>query len=167
MQNKLSGMFGGEEMQIWLCVPVKSSLPFALEISAHFADSSWVDVKSSRKSTNCHYTLWNNALVHWSCVQDVSFCRKLTDELGFKQTKPTILWEDNNGLFELSSQVRPLYKDRSKHFEIRFRFISDYVDRGLLERRHVDSKDQLTDLGTVPRPWPQLHRMRPTLYDEV
>ena len=94
-----------------------------------------------------------------SCAQDVAFCRKLADELGFKQTKPTILWEDNNGLFELSSQVRPLYKDRSKHFEIRFRFISDYVDRGLRERRHVDSKDQLTDLGTVPRLGPQLQHM--------
>ncbi len=29
-----------------------------------FADSSWSDVKPSRKSTNCHYILCNNALVH-------------------------------------------------------------------------------------------------------
>jgi hypothetical protein len=65
-----------------------------------FADSSWPDVKPSRKSTNCHYFLCNNALVHWrskitsilatstteaeliiaaSCAQDVAFCRKLAD----------------------------------------------------------------------------------------
>ena len=110
----------------------------------------------------------NNALVHWcskiasilttstteaeliiaaSCAQDVVFCRKLADELGFKQTKPTILWEDNNGCLSLAKSGH--YKGRSKHFEIRFRFISDYVDRGLLELRHVDSKDQLVDLGTA------------------
>ena len=59
------------------------------------------------------------------------------------------------------------YKGRSKHFEIRFRFIRDYIDRGLLELRRVDSKDQLEDLGTDPRPWSQLQRMRPTLYGEV
>jgi hypothetical protein len=72
-----------------------------------FADSSWDSVKPSRKSTNCHYILCNNALVHWcskissilttstkeaelisttSCTQDVVFCRKLVDELGFKNS---------------------------------------------------------------------------------
>jgi hypothetical protein len=83
-------------------------------------------------------------------VQNVSICRKLADELGFKQTKPTILWEDNNGCLNLAKSDH--YKDRSKHFEIRFRFISDYIDRGLLELRCVDSKNQLADLGTDPRP---------------
>ncbi len=29
-----------------------------------FDDSSWDDLKSSRKSTKCHYILCNNALVH-------------------------------------------------------------------------------------------------------
>ena len=99
------------------------------------------------------------------CIGAVAYCRKLADELGFKQTKPTILWEDNNGCLSLAKSGH--YKGRSKHFELRFRFISDYVDRGLLELRRVDSKDQLADLGTAPRPWPQLQRMRPTLYGEV
>jgi len=84
------------------------------------------------------------------CAQDVAFCRKLADELGFKQTKPTILWEDNNDCLSLVKSDH--YKDRSKYFEIRFLFITDYVDRGLLELRRVDSKDQLADLGTAPRP---------------
>jgi hypothetical protein len=151
-----------------------------------YTDSSWADVKPSRKSINCHYILCNNALVHWrskiasilatsttkaelisaaSCAQDVTFCRKLANESGFKQTKPTILWEDNNGCLSLDKSDH--YKGRSKHFEIRFRFISDYNDRELLEIRHVDSKEQMADLGTAPRPWSQLQRMRPTLYGEV
>jgi hypothetical protein len=45
-----------------------------------------------------------------------------------------------------------LAKFRSKHFAIRFQFISNYVDRGLLEQLRVDCKDQLADLGTAPRP---------------
>jgi hypothetical protein len=61
-----------------------------------------------------------------SCDQDVAFCRKLADELGFKQTKPSILWEDNNGCLSLAKSGH--YKGRRKHFEIRFRFISDYID---------------------------------------
>ena len=67
-----------------------------------WVDSSWADVKTSRKSTNCHYIACNNALVHWRskvasilatstteselisdaiCSQDVAFCGKLDNEL--------------------------------------------------------------------------------------
>ena len=151
-----------------------------------WADSSWADVKPSRKSTSCHYIACNNALVHWrskvasilatstteaelisaaSCSQDVAFCRKLANELGFMQTKPTVLHEDNNGCLSLARTGH--YRGRSKHFALRFQFISDYIDRGLLNLRYVASKDQLADLGTKSCPWPQLQRMRPRLYGEA
>ncbi len=177
--------WGRRDAELTWCVS-KSKAPIQPGDIGSFADSSWVNVKTSRKSTHCHYILCDNALVHWSskitsilatstteaelisvgsCAQDVSFCRMLTDELGFKQTKPIILSEDNNGCLSLAKSGH--YKDRSKNFEIRFRFISDYIDRGLLEIRRVDSEDQMTDLGTTPRPWSQLQRMRPTLYGEV
>jgi hypothetical protein len=42
--------------------------------------------------------------------QDVAFCRKLVNELGFKQTKPTILWEDNNGCLSFAKSDH--YKDK-------------------------------------------------------
>ena len=101
-----------------------------------------------------------------SCAQDVAFCRKLANELGFVQTKPTILWEDNKRLFSLerSGHYR---RGRSKHFALRFQFISDYIDRGILELRRIPTKDQLADLGTKACPCPQLQRMRPKLYGEV
>ena len=151
-----------------------------------WVDSSWADVKPSRKSTSCHYIVCNNALVHWrskvasilatstteaelisaaSCSQDVAFCRKLANELGFTQTKPTVLWEDNNGCLSFARTGH--YRGRSKHFALRFQFISDYIDRGILMLRYVASKDQLADLGTKSCPWPQLQRMRPRLYGEA
>jgi hypothetical protein len=51
-----------------------------------FADSSWSDVKPSRKSTNCHYILCNNALVH--------SCSKIASILG--GLIPDIIQDDNN-----------------------------------------------------------------------
>ena len=111
-----------------------------------WVDSSWADVKPSRKSTS-HYILCNNALVHRRskvasilttstteaavisaarCSQDVVFCRKLANELGFTETKPTVLWEDNNGCLSLARTGH--YRGRSKHFALRFQFISDYID---------------------------------------
>ena len=58
-------------------------------------------------------------------------------------------------------------RGRSKHFALRFQFISDYIDRGILELLCIPTKAQLADLGTKACPCPQLQRMRPTLYGEV
>ena len=115
----------------WCASKVKLSLtPGEFE---SWADSSWADVKPSRKSTS-HYIKCNNALVHWQskvasilatstteaevisaakCSQDAAFCRKLANEPGFMQTKPTVLLEDNNGC--LSVVQTGHYRGRSKH----------------------------------------------------
>jgi hypothetical protein len=177
--------WGRREAKLTWCAS-KVKLPLTPGEFESWADSSWADVKPSRKSTSCHYIACNNALVHWrskvasilatstteaelisaaSCSQDVAFCRKLANELGFMQTKPTVLWEDNNGCLSLARTGH--YRGRSKHFALWFQFISDYIDRGLLNLRYVASKDQLADLGTKSCPWPQLQRMRPRLYGEA
>jgi hypothetical protein len=85
-----------------------------------------------------------------SCAQDVAFYRKLVNELGFVQTKPTILWEDNKGCLSLAKSGH--YRGRSKHFALRFQFIFDYIVRGILELCHIPTKDHLDDLGTKACP---------------
>ena len=128
----------------------------------------------------------NNALVHWwskvasvlatstteaelisaaSCAQDVAFCRKLTNELGFRTNKAYHSLGRQQRLFSLARSGH--CRDRSKHFALRFQFISDYIDRGILELLCIPTKAQLADLGTKACPCPQLQRMRPKLYGEV
>ncbi len=115
---------------------------------------------AEQRSTSCLYIMCNNALVHWrskvasvlatstteaelisdaSCAQGVAFCRRLANELGFVQAKPTILWEGNTGFLSLAKSGH--YRGRSKHFSLRFQFISDHVDQGILELRHIPTKD--------------------------
>ena len=48
-----------------------------------------------------------------SQVVSCAIMRKLANELGFLQTKPTVLWEDNNGC--LSVVQTGHYRGRSKH----------------------------------------------------
>ncbi len=100
--------WGRRESKLTCCA---SKVKLSLTPGEFESDSSWADVNPSRKSTSCHYIMCNNALVHWrskvasilatsttgfelisaaSCSQDVAFCRKLANELGFMQTKPTL-----------------------------------------------------------------------------
>jgi hypothetical protein len=58
------------------------------------------------------------------------------------------------------------FKGRSRHIDLRYMFLSDYIARGLVKFERVDSKNQIADIGTAPRPWPVFQRHRPVLYGE-
>jgi hypothetical protein len=89
----------------------KVNPPFQAGQFHSFADSSWVDVIPSRKSTNSYDIFCNNAVVSWKtklsaiiaissteaelisaayCAAEVAFIRKLAQELGFVQVSQTI-----------------------------------------------------------------------------
>ena len=59
---------------------------------------------------------------------DVAYCRKLANELGFLQLHPTIIHEDNLGAKQIAGSGN--FKGRSKHFELRWRFLHHYIKRG-------------------------------------
>ena len=151
-----------------------------------FADSSWVDILPSHKSTNCYHVFCNNSVVSWItklsaiivtpsteaelisvayCSTEVVFLRKLTQELGFVQVSPTIIFEDNNGAIVLGKSGH--FKGCSNHIDSRFFILTDYTSRRLVKFDRVDTKNQIDDIGTTPRPWPVLQRNRPVLYGEA
>ena len=90
------------------------------------------------------------------CATEVAFLRKLAEELGFIQVSPTIIYEDNNGCIALGNSGH--FKDHSRHIDLCYMFLSDYIARGLVKFERVDSKNQIADIGTAPRPWPVLKK---------
>jgi hypothetical protein len=101
-------------------------------------DASWADVVPQRKSSLSYLIFCNNAVFSWksslssvlamssaeaelialcACAADVAYCRKLANELGFLQLRPTIIHEDNVGAKQLAESGN--FKGRSKHFEVR------------------------------------------------
>jgi hypothetical protein len=98
------------------------------------------------------------------CATEVDFLRKLAEELGFNQVSPAFIYEDNNGCIDLENSGH--FKGRSRHIDLCYMFLSDYITRGLVKFERVDSKNQIADIGTAPRPWPLSQRYRPVLYGE-
>ena len=41
-----------------------------------------------------------------------------------------------------------MFHDRSKHIEIRYHFICDYVQRGAVELQYISTDDQVADILT-------------------
>ena len=151
-----------------------------------FGDSSWADVTPSRKSTYGYYLFVNNAAFAWkaalapilalstaeaeliaicACATEILYVRKLANELGFLQTKPTILYTDNQGAKALAEHTH--FKGRSKHYQLRWTFIQDAVAAHQLKILHCPRDDMLADLQTAPRPHPVTERFSKTIYGEV
>ena len=44
----------------------------------------------------------------------------------------------------------PVFHDKSKHIEIKFHYIKDMVQRGVVKLQYVESKEQIADVLTKP-----------------
>ena len=151
-----------------------------------YSDASWADVVPQRKSSLSYLIFCNNAVFSWkstlssvlamssaeaelialcACAADVAYCRKLANELGFLQLRPTVIHEDNIGAKQLAESGN--FKGRSKHFELRWRFLHHYINRGIVSIKAVKRNLQLADVGTAPRGAPQLQEMGAVIHGEM
>jgi ATP sulfurylase len=62
------------------------------------------------------------------------------------QLRPTMIYCDNQSCIKLSKN--PVFHDHSKHIEIRYHFIRDYVQRGVVELQYISTEEQVADILT-------------------
>jgi hypothetical protein len=74
------------------------------------------------------------------CAADVAYCRKLANELGFLQLCPTTVHEDNLGAKQIAEPGH--FKGRSKHFELRWRFLHHYINRGIASIKAIKHMEE-------------------------
>ncbi len=75
------------------------------------------------------------------------------------------LHEDNLGAKQIAESGN--FKGRSKHFELRWRFLHHYINRGIVSIKAFKRELQLADLGTAPRGYPQLQTMGAVIHGEI
>ena len=159
--------------------------PFVAGQVHAFADSSWADEVPRRRSTFAYHLFVNNAAFSWksalapilalssaeaeliglaSCAQEVAFVRKLSFELGFQQPGPTICQTDSKGA-KLNVE-NGHFKGRSKHYELKWSFVCDYHDRGIMRIDWRPRATNVSDIGTGARPLEVFNRFVPILLGE-
>ena len=114
-----------------------------------YKDLDWAGSMADRKSTSrCCFSLGSAAVSWFSRKQksvalssteaeymvasqtscEALWLRKLLVNLFGQELKPTVIYCDNHSCIQLFEN--PVFHDRSKHIEIRYHFIRDYVQRG-------------------------------------
>jgi hypothetical protein len=79
-------------------------------------------------------------------AKDVMFFRQFAEELGYPQTHPSIIREDNQSAINLS--IAPAISKKSRHIFIRHHFVRDLCKRGYIKPVHCGTHDMVADVLT-------------------
>jgi hypothetical protein len=82
--------------------------------------------------------------------------KQLLKELGFEQENVTI-FEDNQACIALTKN--PEDHKRTKHIQVKYHVIRDYVRNGLVSCEYCKTSDELGDMFTKPLPGSVLRKM--------
>ncbi|XP_074328152.1 secreted RxLR effector protein 161-like [Apium graveolens] len=169
---------------------VKGTLSFGLVYSKNsgnnmltgYSDSDLAGNIDDRKSTGgmCYYL--NDNLITWvsqkqKCVA-LSSCeaefiaataaacqgiwlQKLLSEVSDSYVGSVVLYVDNKSAIDLAKN--PVFHGRSKHIDIRYHFIREYVERGEIIIKYVKTDEQKADVLTKVLPVVKFEKMRQLL----
>ena len=92
------------------------------------------------------------------CTQTVAWLRRLLDQLGFVQRKPTVLYEDNTGCIVLAGDE--VISQRSKHIDIKYHYIRQEVRNGNICMEYLQTTDMNADGLTKNLSFPRFSFLR-------
>ncbi|KAB2605263.1 hypothetical protein D8674_004980 [Pyrus ussuriensis x Pyrus communis] len=134
-----------------------------------YMDSDYAGDQDDRKSTSGYVFLMSSGAVSWSSKKQpvvtlstteaefiaaasgacqAIWLRRVLRELGYDQSKATVLFCDNVSTIKLSRN--PILHGRSKHIDVRFHFLRDLTKEGTVELVQCSTQEQVADILTKP-----------------
>ena len=87
--------------------------------------------------------------------------RELLHGLAHPQTKPTIIFEDNQGCINISKN--DVNSRNSKHMDIKLHYIRDMVNKGNVNLEYCHTSNHIADIMTKPLPRTLFEKLRTQL----
>jgi hypothetical protein len=92
-------------------------------------------------------------------VCEVRYLRSLLRSLGFKQRDSTVIWEDNRSTI-LIAENECSSAGRSKHIDIRYKFVAQTIADNIVRVRYTPTDTNLADILTKALPRATFERLR-------
>ncbi|CAK1579062.1 unnamed protein product [Parnassius mnemosyne] len=131
-----------------------------------YSDSDYASDVDTRKSTTGYIFMMNGGPITWSsqkqktialstteaefvaaceAAKEMIWLRQLMLDLG-ENCKCVTMFIDNQSAIKLINN--PVYHKRTKHIDVKYYFIREKVELGMIKINYVPSKDQLADILT-------------------
>lgn len=139
-----------------------------------YCDADWAGDLDTRRSTSGQVFLMANGSISWrskrqtsvslstaeaeyialcSASQEAIWLKRLLGEIGFDQSEPITILEDNQSAIAMSKN--PTSHDRTKHIDIKFHFVRNAINESLIKLVYCPTDEMVADILTKP-----LHRGR-------
>ncbi|KAG2904353.1 hypothetical protein PC129_g9079 [Phytophthora cactorum] len=134
-----------------------------------YSDSDWAADVDDRRSVSGIMVLYNGAPVIFKsktqksvaqstaeaeyvaqsiCTQETIWVRTLLEEMGVNHAGPTAIFVDNQAAISMTKQIG--YSQRCKHIDLRFHYVREKVEEGVVKPIYIPMSDQLADYLTKP-----------------
>ena len=80
------------------------------------------------------------------CVSEMEFVRQVVESMGLKVKLPMTLYVDNTGAIDLAENWSTT--GRTKHIDVRFHYLREMNERGMVEIKFVKSELNVSDIFT-------------------
>lgn len=132
-----------------------------------YTDSDWAGCLDDRKSTSGYIFCLGSNVISWSsnkqdtvalssteaeyiaaneCACEAVWLRRILKDLQLEQEEPTRIYCDNMSAISLSRNS--VFHNRTKHIELRFHKIREWVSKGEICLRFINTYDQPADVLT-------------------
>ena len=109
-------------------------------------DSGMITCNSKKQSMMAHSSIEAEYIAITSASAQALWLRKILEELCEIQSGATILYCDNKSAIQLAQN--PVHHNRSKHFDMKYHFIRDMVEKKIMELRHISTLDNVANIFT-------------------
>ena len=96
-----------------------------------------------------------------ACAKEMMSIKHLLDDIGIPLTSTPVLKMDNTSAATIAG--KPTFSGRSKHLEVRYFYLKQLVQEGLLDIQYVQTTDNIADFFTKPLARVVFERLREAL----
>lgn len=142
------------------------SLHQPLEVIA-FADADWANDKADRRSVSGWVVQLDGDPIDWAskkqsivaqstceaelyaeaaAINEVLWLRGMLEELGLPLKSPSLVFGDNSSTQTISRQG--VKRKRTKHVDVKYHFITECIERGIIDLQWVPTERQQADILT-------------------
>lgn len=147
-----------------------------------YADSDYAGDVDDRKSTSGYVFMFGGAAVSWASKKQpivtlstteaefvaaangacqAVWLRNVLEGTGMEQTESTVMFCDNSSTIKLSRN--PVLHGRSKHIHVRYHFLRELVNDGVINLEYCPTRDQFADIMTKAVTLETFERLRGSL----